>query len=77
MALYDSRADLVTRLTDIRAAISKARTAQSYGTGISNTQRANIRALMDEEKWVLKQIMWIDNVSSGGSANKVEFGDVE
>ena len=77
MTLYDSRADLVTRLSDIRTAISKARTAQSYGTGISNTQRANFRALLEEEKWVLKQIMWIDNVSSGATANKVEFGDVE
>jgi len=75
MALYDSRSDLVSRLTDIRAAIAKARTAQSYGTGISTTQRANFRALLDEEKWVLQQINQIDMASGGGTANRVEFND--
>jgi hypothetical protein len=71
---YDSRATLITRLTDVRSAITKARTAQQAGTADSNVQRANLKQLLDEEKWVLQQIAAVDASSEGGFSNRVQFG---
>lgn len=71
---YDSKATLETRLTDIRAAIAKARTAQQAGTADSNVQRANLAQLLAEERWVLAEIAKVDAQSSGGLANQVTFG---
>lgn len=70
---YDSRATLVERLTEIRAAISKARTAVSYGTGGRSLSRPGLNQLLDEEKMVLAKIEAIDRASDG-AFNKVKFG---
>jgi len=77
MTLYDSRVDLITRLTEIRAALSKVRSAQRYGSGQTYTQRADYKALLEEEKFVLGQIQQIDNATGGGAINRVEFNNAE
>jgi len=75
---YDSRADLVARLAEIRAEITKARKAQSYAIGANDitVTRTNLRLLLEEEKWVLDQIQQSDAVTgtSGGRLNRVQFG---
>lgn len=73
--MYDSRATLVTRLTEIRAAIAKVRTSQYYTVGKSSNQRANYKALLEEEKYVLDQINVIDNSATGGATNRVRFNN--
>lgn len=60
---YDSRATLVARLTDIRDAIEKVRNAQSYGIEDKTLTRANLRALLEEEKMVLEKIELIDDAA--------------
>lgn len=75
MSLYDSRADLVTRLTEIREALSKVRSAQRYGSGPTYTQRADYKSLLEEERFVLSQIQQIDNATGGGAVNRVEFNN--
>lgn len=74
---YDSRATLVARLTSIRSALDKARTAISYGTSGGNTlSRPSLQALLAEEQYVLKQIEQIDAGTSGGIWNRVRFEEV-
>ena len=68
---YDSRATLVSRLTDIRTALAKAREAESYGIGSRKLQR-NYQNLLDEEQTVLAKIEAIDR-HTDGLANKVTF----
>jgi len=69
---YDSRATLVTRLTAIRTAIDKNRTAQAYGSGQRNISRPKLTELLAEEARILERIEAIDN-ASGGKFNKVQF----
>ena len=70
---YDSKATLEARLTDIRTAISQARTATSYSTAGGNSlTRATLQQLLDEEKMVLGMIEAIDR-RSDGFANKIKF----
>lgn len=75
---YDSKADLVTRLAEIRTEITKARQVASYGIGSNEltVTRTNLRLLLEEERWVLDQIKQCDAVSgtSGGQSNRVQFG---
>ena len=71
---YDSKATLEARLTEIRAAISKAREAVSYSTSGGNSlTRSTLKQLLEEEKMVLSKIEAIDQASNG-FANKVKFG---
>jgi len=75
--MYDSRADLVTQLTAVRAAITKVLSAQAYGTSADITvQRANLKTLQDRERFLLKQIEIIDSTSTGGPFNRVQFENV-
>lgn len=73
---YDTKADLETRLTEIRAEITKARKAQSYGIGSNEitVTRGSLKLLLDEERWVLSQIKECDAASAGGASNRVQFG---
>lgn len=74
---YDSRATLVARLTSIRSALDKARTAISYGTSGGNTlSRPSLKSLLEEEQYVLKQIEQIDAGSTGGIWNRAKFTEV-
>ena len=70
---YDSRSDLVTRLTAVRDAISKARIQQSYDSGEGMSMRGNLRTLLDEERDILRRIEILDSYDRGGTANKVQF----
>jgi len=72
---YDSRATLVTMLETVRANIEKAETAQSWGSGDTTLQRGNLNALYRREKQLLDKIEALDNQSSGGNVNLVEFND--
>ena len=70
---YDSRATLVSRLTEIRTAIEKTRTAQAYETGSGmSTTRARLKELLAEEAMILEKIEAIDRYSDG-FFNKVKF----
>jgi len=69
---YDSRATLVSRLTNIRTAIDAARTAQAYGTGQRNLSRPKLSELLKEEELILAKIEAIDQASDG-RFNKVKF----
>jgi len=71
---YDSKATLVARLAIVRASITTARNAQSYGIEGNTVTKANLRALLDEEKWLLRQIQECDAASTGGASNRVSFG---
>lgn len=71
---YDSKATLVSRLTTVRAAIDKARSTQSFTVETNTIARANFRALLEEEKWLLDQIQQSDATSTGGMSNRVQFG---
>lgn len=64
---------MVTRLTANRAAQDKARNAIAYTTGGGMTTRRDLKALQDEEKWILEQIAKIDAASTGGMFTKVTF----
>lgn|GEM_PF-1714181 len=71
---YDSRSDLATRLTTVRADIAKARKAQVAATGLGmSVTRGQLAALYEEEKWLLKQIYAIDSQSAGGFSNRAKF----
>jgi hypothetical protein len=72
--MYDSKATLEARLAEIRAAIAKARSAQSIGSGDNTLSRGDLRTLLDEERWVISQINSINAQNSGGGANRVQFG---
>lgn len=71
---YDSRSDLITRLTAVRDAISKARIQQSYDSGEGMSMRGSLRTLLEEEREILRRIEMLDAYSRGGTANKVKFG---
>lgn len=71
---YDSRSDLITRLTSIRTAIDAARIAESYGIGDRTLRRSPLKALLDEERQILNRIEAIDATSSGGNIARVQFG---
>lgn len=72
--MYDSKATLEARLTEIRSAIAKARTAQSAGIADNTVTRANLKSLLDEERWVLQQLNALTLQTSGGGANRIQFG---
>lgn len=72
--VYDSRADLVTRLGEIRTEIANARKASTVGMGDKSITYQHLKELREEEKDILAQINAIDAQSSGGLFNKVRFG---
>lgn len=72
--VYDSRADLVTRLEAIRTEISNARKASAVGISDKSITYQHLKELREEEKDILAQINVIDARSSGGPFNKVRFG---
>jgi hypothetical protein len=75
---YDSKADLIVRLAEIRVEIAKARRAMSVNSGGTELVRPRLKELIDEEKWVLSLIAQVDAAAGtdggGGTANKVQFG---
>lgn len=73
--MYDSKATLVTRLTDIRTELAKARKAISYSTGGGQSLTRSYQLLLQEEKTILEQINAIDSTSTGGIWNRAEFID--
>jgi len=71
---YDSRADLIARLAEVRAAITKARTAQSYNAGADmSVTRGLLKSLYEEEKWILSKLEAMDAASSGGPFIKTKI----
>ena len=81
MATDQTVAEIDARLVEVRAAITKARTAQAYQAGGGQgVTRGNLQALLEEEKWLLEQRSQAaaaeSATSSGGSSyfsNKVQF----
>ena len=71
--MYDSKATLEARLTEVREAIAKARKAQSYDEETHSVTRPSLKALLEEERWILSQIEAIENQKKGGIFNKVKF----
>jgi len=71
----DSRDDLVTRLTEVRAAITKARDARAVSSGDgSSVERQSLATLLAEEKDIMRRISRIDVSRTGGRANLAGFG---
>jgi hypothetical protein len=61
-------------LTAVRAAITKALTAQSYGTGEMQLTRVDLTKLERREATCLEKIQQLSAQASGcGTANKVQF----
>ncbi|MDD4950912.1 MAG: hypothetical protein PHV85_00030 [Desulfovibrionaceae bacterium] len=69
-----SRSDLVSRLTEVRAAITKARDGQTSSVDGTQITRASLRTLLDEEQGLLSMIRRIDAGAAGGNCNRVQFG---
>jgi hypothetical protein len=74
---YYTRSQLVAMLVEVDAAIAKARTDQAHTSGGPGdgmvVQRANLRTLLDEREWILKEIEKIDAAGTGGFTNQVKF----
>jgi hypothetical protein len=72
-------AEIDARLVEVRAAISKARLAQSAtaGAGMS-LQRGTLKTLIEEEQWLLAERDKLESGSSnsgGGMFNRARFQD--
>lgn len=71
--MYDSRTELETRLAAVRTEIAAARKRQRYGIDDFQVARADLKALLEEERWLLEQIARYDTLSKGGNRHKVRF----
>jgi len=72
-------AEIDARLAEVRAAIAKARLAQSAtaGAGMS-LQRGTLKTLLEEEQWLLGERDKLEagsTASAGGMFNRARFQD--
>ena len=69
---YESRTDLISRLTKVDAALDKVRSSQEWRDGRVSIVRGPYPELMKERKEIIKQIDLID-AGSGSIFNHVKF----
>jgi len=76
--VYESRADLISRLADVDIALSKVRLAQATETMQGTvTRRGSYAELRKEREEIIKKIELIDaRASGGGFINRVQFNKV-